>query len=379
MQAGQHPLRGSIPPTLSSVGMKFLTFPLLGVVRRLEWLVKPLNTSMSLFCTRPFEAIEISNHYDGIYFNLCCSAWGDVTIHVDKLNNPQLNILDVWNNTKAIQFRQSILDGSFSKCTTCPYLRNKAQPVCNHRTYNNPTVNVPTKLFLSIDPTCNLACPSCRAHSVRILENTPAYDELVKFYETKIKPLLSHIRLLEASGYGDPLASPITYHFLQSLTRRNYPNLRLHLHTNGLLFEEKYKGLNIPVVSIQISIDAACADTYAVNRKGGNWNNLLKNLEFIKQNKSFRVTFSFVVQDNNWREIPDFIELARHYHADAVVFYTIGNWGHYSEEEYLLRAVHLPTHPNYQACARLFKSIQRIQHPEITAHFPMPQISVKLL
>lgn len=79
------------------------------------------------------------------------------------------------------------------------------------------------------------------------------------------------------------------------------------------------------------------------------------NLAFIA---TLQVTgkLSFVVQQNNWREIPAFIALARRFGFSAYLSQMV-NWGTFSREEFRRRAVHLPEHPEYPALRRLLDRV----------------------
>jgi len=135
------------------------------------------------------------------------------------------------------------------------------------------------------------------------------------------------------------------------------PNLEeIRLHTNAQLLTPRMWG-TIPqdiqqlVESVDISIDAATPETYAVNRRGGSFERLLKNLEYIstlrKSGPLGWVGISMVVQENNFMEMPDFVHLGRRFGFDTVYFSQLVNWGTFSEEEFSNRAIHLPTHPKH--------------------------------
>ena len=111
--------------------------------------------------------------------------------------------------------------------------------------------------------------------------------------------------MLKFPGSGDPFASHHFRAFLKRINRKEFPNLKVSLYTNGQLFTEKsWEELELSgkVSYVNISIDAARAETYKIVRYPGDFERLLKNLEFIKQLrqsgeiKSLR--FYFVVQQN---------------------------------------------------------------------------------
>lgn len=96
---------------------------------------------------------------------------------------------------------------------------------------------------------------------------------------------------------------------------------------------------NVPNISIYVSIDAATKEIYSKIRKGGNYEFLIKNLEYLSQlrnnNKIKLVELNFVIQRINYKEINDFISLLKKFKFDYVNFSSISNWGTYTDEEFL--------------------------------------------
>ena len=158
------------------------------------------------------------------------------------------------------------------------------------------------------------------------------------------------------SGCGDPLASKIHRDFLKNFDSKRYQKVRIKLQTNGLLLTpEMWKSISkchYAIDWISISIDAATKETYKMNR-GGNFDKLLKNLEFVSNLRKRKLieTFNinFVVQANNFREMRQFVDLGKRYGCDYVVFQRVMNlgvdYGINSEVKFQELAVHLKSHP----------------------------------
>lgn len=101
-----------------------------------------------------------------------------------------------------------------------------------------------------------------------------------------------------------------------------------------------------PLVSeIEISIDGATEQTYRRNRPGGDFSQLLRNVEFLSTTGT-KLTLSMVVQQNNWREIPLLLELARKWQAELYLSQLV-NWGTFRQTEFKQWAIHLPDHPEH--------------------------------
>ncbi len=314
-----------------------------------------MTTEAPLICTHPFEWFEI--HPDGKVFS-CCPAWLRTPIG-NLLEQP---LMEIWNGPAARGLRSNIHNRTFHNCSRkrCPRLATSAPPVMPLRAVTDEQLREalqkrrttlpfgPKILNLCFDLSCNLACPSCRR------EITVATGATRQQAETLAKRLVEqaapHAETLIVSGFGDPFGSPTYRNLLQGINEQTWPRLRqVNLHTNGQLWDEstwnRLPGLQPLVHSAEISIDAASAATYAQNRRGGDFGRLLANLDFIRT-LPISLKFSCVVQHNNFQELPAFTELATHYGASAY-FSQLVNWGTFSREEFLRRAVHIQSHPDH--------------------------------
>lgn len=112
------------------------------------------------------------------------------------------------------------------------------------------------------------------------------------------------------------------------------------------------------VKTAEISIDAASSETYSKNRRGGSFERLLENLKFISTlHESIPmdwVGISMVVQENNFREMPDFVRLSKRF-GFGVYFSKLVDWGTFTKDEFTHRAVHLSSHPRYKEFIALLK------------------------
>lgn len=60
------------------------------------------------------------------------------------------------------------------------------------------------------------------------------------------------------------------------------------------------------------------------------------------------MNISFVVQENNFREMKKFVEMKRKHRMDNIHFSKLNNRGTYSKKEYKQQAIHLKSHPNHE-------------------------------
>ncbi len=327
----------------------------------------------NLICTHPFEWFEI--HPDGRVFT-CCPAWLKTPIG-NLLTDP---IDTLWNSPVAHAIRKTVLNGSFQYCNRkrCPRLASGRPPVMTAGEVPDPeTARAirkklgtlpygPKILNLCFDHSCNLACPSCRRQinvaSGKALQRAEAISERIR---SEAAP---HVETLIVSGFGDPFGSPSYRRLLGGINHRDYPRLQqVHLHSNGQLWDEKNWN-NLPslhplVSKAEISIDAASAETYARNRPGGDFLRLLDNLDFLRT-LALEVKISFVVQQNNFREIPGFAELGRRC-GFAVYFSQLVNWGTFSREDFSTRAVHHPDHPDHADLLDVLGQVAPLPHVDL--------------
>ena len=328
-----------------------------------------------LFCSKPFKEFVVGSrryirslrHESRRFFRPA----GDVFMCCWLKTPPIGNILyqavdEVWNSEVAQETRRSILNSSFKYCdhTTCPYLQTitcevqKTTAVKDEELKkvikNNFTVLPygPRKIECSYDRSCNLSCPSCRTKVIN--ESGNEHDILT--IQSKIEnTAMKDCHALTISGSGDPFGSLYYRRLLQTMKRSNMPRLtQILLHTNAQLWTREMwstipEDIQELVKSANISIDAARPETYSINRRGGSFETLLKNLEFIsvlrKRGPLEHVKISMVVQNNNYMEMPEFVHFGKKYNFDVVYFSKLLNRGTCSNAEYLDRAIHLPDHP----------------------------------
>jgi hypothetical protein len=168
---------------------------------------------------------------------------------------------------------------------------------------------------------------------------------------------------LYITGSGDAFGGPYFFRWLLGLRGEELPRLRgIHLHTNAQLWTPRRwrrlpPGIRAKIRSTEISIDAATAETYALNRRGGKWERLLSNLDFISELRKSGpleyIKIHMVVQANNFREMPAFVRLGERWGVDSVYFSRLHDWETFEPAEYERRAVHLPSHPEHRAFVEL--------------------------
>ena len=316
--------------------------------------MKPVN-----YCKLPFQKVLIGGK-GGVFF--CCPPW---------LRKPIGNVFKeqdfdkVWNSETAQKIRASMIDGTYGYCNReyCPYLLNgKFKPIeketstdDNNRVSSGETVlsTGPEEMNLCYDNTCNLYCKYCRQQVITADEEK--IDTLLKFQRNLINsPLFQNVRHLILAGQGEVFLSKVYLDLLKNIDEQRFPHLEITLYTNGILLTpanwEKISNAHYAVNHISVSVDAVTKETYNKVRRGGNFDKLLDNLKFLsqlKKNKELKLSASFVMQRENYKEMPAFVKLMKTYKVDSFYFGKLFNYGAYSGEEFRQAAVHREDHPEH--------------------------------
>lgn len=328
-----------------------------------------------LICATPFGYTEV---FDKQQF-LCCPGWLKEDIYETD------NIYKNFNSNKSQEIRKSILDGSYKYCdeNQCPHLGGlKQNKFLDNRFVKktkdtleryNPISKINMVNFC-FDRSCNLQCPSCRSELINYLgKDRDGVDEKLRQVNEEISQTIKRLYL---SGSADPFYSKSFRQFLINFDPKKYPMMKkIHLHTNGILWThqlwERMKSIHPFVKSCEISIDAATQYTYEnKTRIGGNWETLLKQLDFIIQIPTISdYIFSFVVQDSNYKEMYAFYKLITELNKPNkkinIFFNHITNWGTYSETEYLSKDI---SNPNHELHDNFIKELNKIKDKKNVSH-----------
>lgn len=324
-------------------------------------------------CEYPFTRMEILERGE-VYS--CCSAYVKHNFYHGNAYNDTFE--RIWNSDNAKKLRYSVAVGDYEYCNSSCMVLNVPRsngddtPFVSHElfqpkyeTWKDCTAeSTPKEIALTCDPTCNLTCPSCRSciKAVGKDESQKIYAMLQEF----VRPALKNCELMTAIGSGEFFASKALTDFYKTLSKTEFPKLKLNINTNGQLMTaanwEKFSNLDGMVDCIVISIDAAKKDSYEKLRCGGRWEVLCDNLEYISSLKKSgcvnHIHFRFLVQLENYSQIAEFVELAHQYSADQIFFQRLDNWGTYSPSEFVKLDV---AHPENPCCQEVKKQLFEAQ------------------
>ncbi len=337
------------------------------------------------FCHMPFT--NLATGFKGDAFTCCCPAWVPYPVgNVFTAESAQA----MWNSEAAVEIRRSVLDGDFSYCsrTLCSYIAGQKlprkadiiDPVFRGYIDQRTVVldDVPLMVQLNHDPTCNLACPSCRTEIIAAkAEEQDTYSQAT---ERVILPLLKKVNGQSyISGGGEAFASKHYRSILAVLNRDDYPGLHIYLITNGLLITpqrwSEFPHLPEMIAVLSVSIDASRPETYERLRRPGKWSVLMRNLECMaemrRSGKIRHFQINFVVQAENYREIPGFAELGARLGVDEIWFQRLTNYGAYGEATFKEADVTSREHPAHAELLEILRS-PVLKHRRMNLEMLMP-------
>ena len=284
------------------------------------------------FCNYPWTHFEVNNPNGDV--TMCCDS------HVVLGNVNKQNITEIWNGEGYRKIRNDMLTkGAHAVCSSeCAVLKG-FKSYQNLDWYKNLEKNSPLflnaqkndnelsegKLTLDSMPrwvrfaysyVCNLNCYHCYQAKIR--------KEKLSLAETFIHQVfdLSHFYQVLFYYGGEPFLYELTRRLLKSAQVN--PHCRHFFATNATLFDnELFEILQQKEIGLMsCSLDAANEKTYAILRKGGNWQKVLQNLERIsemKKIKNFVFSIALTVNSLNALELEEFCDLGISLGAEPMI------------------------------------------------------------
>ena len=312
------------------------------------------------YCPRFYEYLYVDNNEGGI--GICPWISREERFVGNILTE---DVVTAYNSEAAAHIRATMDDQSFAYCRpeACPYLQRNDLEEITPEEYENRKKKqyYPTEINLAYDFVCNQSCETCRK-TVFVPPDNYAYQ--METIREKLTPVLDSARIMSASGHGDPFASKYMMRVLENLRPTN-PKLHILLETNGVFFDEEHweriKHLAAYRLEIIITTNSFNEFTYKHISRGGNYEKLMKNLEFVSQlrrdNYVKVLNNSIVVQDRNFRELPDFIKRSfEDYTFDCIVVKPVYKWAPMDDDVYWFKDVLNPLHPYHNEYLEIMKN-----------------------
>lgn len=321
------------------------------------------------YCLSPFNSLHIDTRGN---VNIClCPAWQPIPIG----NIYESSLDQLLDSPLARRIRQSIIDGTYVYCNEkqCPILINDKLNTwetlpenIRHQIEDSSRYDMPYEISFNGDLTCNLSCPSCRTHVIKVPDDEQDQQrELAQrvYNHLFARPSNQPLHFI-TSGSGEVFSSPLLLSLLGNISSNNFPGLKLSLHTNGLLAPQRWsriQHLESNIGQITVSIDAARADTYEQVRRGGKWTDLLDAMQFIKSKKQqlgFALHARMIVQQKNYKEIEEFYDLCKSFLVDRIEYSRLLNWRSWTLEEFKLNDVIDLAHPERAQAQHMIEQIR---------------------
>lgn len=305
-----------------------------------------LGLSINNHCDAPSRVLVID--WQSNCFICPCEAWLPVSVgYIESFERLE----DIWNSQTSKILQNDINEKKFTWCAVdrCGVKESSIK-------HDKFTISI------NIDESCNLSCPSCRNSQIMISQG-----DIFKTKSRQIRHLMglldkfSHPCHVVMSGNGDPLASHIMRPLIQEFYPRSTQTFRLF--TNGLLLKKQLeKSAILPnITQYFISIDAGSSDVYHDVRRPGKWEVLMTNLDYLRSvidHTGAEVLLTFVLQQANWHDIDNFIDLCQSYRFRGVInrLEDWGTWTDFSCQDVIGNSRH-PKHES--AIIALKKSLSR--------------------
>lgn len=287
------------------------------------------KTGITNICNIPEKTLTIDNQGNCL---LCvCDGWLPISVgHIMNFNSLE----EIWQTDLAKRIQKDVADKKYTWCSV---------DYCGIKNMNKVMPHY--YISINIDESCNLQCPTCRSSFMNFTNG--------KIYENKLAWANHIIKLIEdfqktatiaISGNGDPFASLIYRPLLMSIKPRD--EHRYRVMTNGLLLKKLLTKTSIynNIDEYSISIDAGDAETYEKVRLRGKWDNLLENLNFLKEklkDKNKFVNLNFCLHKENLSSLLNFVKLVEKYEWIGTI-HPMENWGTINNfnQENILRSDH---------------------------------------
>jgi pyruvate-formate lyase-activating enzyme len=326
------------------------------------------------FCAEPFNTIATGGgRLGGPLSFFACSCPGTLPYPL-AFAEPDPTREQLWNGPEIQEIRRSILEGDFTYCSrkVCPYIVHGTLPkradihdprlrdiIDNHRVVLDTP---PVQMTLGHDPSCNLACPSCRTEVIAVKnEARAAFDEASRKI---LLPLLENSSAsVIISTDGDAFASKHYRKLIHSFDAIRHARVTFALITNGLLLTrdewESLGHVQRMVACVGVSIDGARQETYENLRRPGKWSVINENMELLaelrREKKLPFLCLQFVVQRENFEEMAEFVSLGKRWGVDLVRFIRLVNIGSYDATQFGANDICDPRHPLFPRLLEIFR------------------------
>lgn len=288
-------------------------------------------------CITPFEDFEITQNGDCY---ICCPAWLPVPVGNINRKGPA----HIFNSVAAQRVRLSLFRENYKFCDRkkCTRLngsgmtRMTSEDLARLKELNQEAkhaiatrklhVAAPSRITEAVSEVCNIRCKFCWTPYARSTLNTAALDYFVSYVTEKIDSIM----MISFCG-GEPL---VQKHVKEILRACRGKKVMFYITSNLNVLDDEMKAL-LPLVNLHIlhaSLNAACEESYRATIDGGNWDAVLKNLEYVLELRrqaggKLWLQISMVVTNTNYLDIVSFAKLGVAWGVDRIIYYAMTDYG----------------------------------------------------
>jgi len=275
----------------------------------------------------------------------------------------QNSVYDIWHGEKAQEIRQQLLSDDYSGCNidACPYLAN--HEVDKYKVeYDLP--EYPRQLKLAYENVCNYRCSSCTVPCTMPKLDRKAVEDRYKIIDERIREVLPHVESIGANGHGELFTSPHILKILSEWNPKNKSKAKVELETNGSLFDEEHwsKIANLGQYHLSVAITVMSFNEYTYQSLSGcsyPIQKIMDNLSFVSELRRKGIINYFelatVVQEQNFRTLPEFVKKCLSYHPDMVRVRPYGPWGEADPDTMWFKDMRGKYHPYHDDYMRIIK------------------------
>ncbi len=166
----------------------------------------------------------------------------------------------------------------------------------------------PRMIFIEFTRACNLYCSMCRPHRL-CSKNLFMPQNILDKIEKELVPFAECI---DVRGWGESTLDERLLPFIRKYSFLKKINLYSNLNTRSVKYWEELAEMPINII---LSIESAIPERYALFRRGGNYQTLLKHLSVIK-NKRAKLYLAATVTNDNIDDLFSLAELAKAFNAE---------------------------------------------------------------
>lgn len=276
-------------------------------VSQLSDKIKSFLKPKKIFCYAPFIHTFITPDND-VYSCPECMVKNFSIIYLGNLK--EASFKKIWDSSYTKSFKKNIKNRNLTNCqiSTCANRTNFHMQVIINYLKKNSTKDIkgyPKIVTFGEDIKGFSNCIS--ANNIEIDKNlTDKYFDVLK---TAKEVVFSH--------KTDPFSNQETSSFIQNVAE-NFPDIKFNIVSNGILFNEENcikLGIKDRINNVLIYVNAATKETYDTFVHNGDFDTLKQNLIYLgnlkKEGKLDNLFLAFVTDENNYREMPQFIDFTR--------------------------------------------------------------------